>query len=301
MSRIIKKSGADIVHTRNWGAFDGVLASCLHPRVIVFHGEHGRDISDPKGLNRRRNRIRRLMSFRIRKFTTVSQDLARWLTGTVGIRPGKVVIITNGVDTDRFRPRRDAALREELGIGPDEFVIGTIGRLDPVKNQAGLVRAFAIAAAKMPRARLIVVGDGPERDRLRDQIAGLQEIRPPLLCGYRPDVERFYGVFDLFVLNSFAEGMSNTLLEAMACGLPILCTPVGANAEIVKNGEQGAYVAIGDDAGLAEAILEHAHSPDLRILHGTRARGHIMESHSLEIMIRRYVRLFASRGSGREA
>jgi len=292
LSHVIRRSGADIVHTRNWGAFDGVLAACFHPRVTVLHGEHGRDMGDPQGLNRRRNRMRRLMSFHIRKFTTVSKDLADWLAGTVGIPAEKVVVIPNGVDTDRYRPHRDHALREELGIGADEFVIGTIGRLDPVKNHAGLIRAFAMTAGNIPGARLVIVGDGPERIRLEALIGSLEGVAAPMLTGYRPDVERFYGLFDLFVLNSFAEGMSNTLLEAMASGLPIICTPVGANAELVRDLEHGGHVSVGDDQSLADALVEQFHATNLRIRYGAYARERAHALYSMESMLTKYLRLY---------
>jgi sugar transferase (PEP-CTERM/EpsH1 system associated) len=292
LSGVIRRSGADIVHTRNWGAFDGVMAACFHPHVTVLHGEHGRDMSDPQGLNRRRNLIRRAMSFRIRRFTTVSQDLAQWLTGIVGIPAGKVRVIPNGVDTGRYRPHRDPALRKELGIAPEEFVIGTIGRLDPVKNHAGLIRAFAMAAGKMPGARLVIVGDGPERDCLMTLIAGLEGVPPPVLTGYRPDIERFYGLFDVFVLNSFAEGMSNTLLEAMASGLPIICTPVGANSELVRDAEHGRHVPPGADSEVAQALVEYCIWKNLRDQHSAQARRRVETHYSLEVMISNYIRLY---------
>jgi sugar transferase (PEP-CTERM/EpsH1 system associated) len=294
LNRIMRQSGADIVHTRNWGAFDGVLAALFNPKVKLLHGEHGREMTDHQGLNARRNRIRRALSFRIKKFTTVSQDLSSWLINTVGIPAKKVLVIPNGVDACRYRPYRDSALRDEFGIGADDFVVGTIGRLDPIKNHKGLIRAFTIAARQVPRMRLVIVGDGPERSQLEALISSPEGIPTPILTGYRSDVERFYGIFDLFVLNSYAEGMSNTLLEAMASQLPIICTPVGANVDLIHDGKQGRYVGIGNDDELAQAILGYCLSQELRFRHSMQARLRVEAGFTLSSMVESYVGLYRS-------
>jgi sugar transferase (PEP-CTERM/EpsH1 system associated) len=288
LRRAIRESRADIVHTRNWGAFDGVIAACFCPRVTVLHGEHGRDISDPQGLNRRRNLLRQLFSPRIRKFTVVSDDLSRWLRNKVGIPKDKIVLIPNGVDTERFRPHRDPDLRMELGIADDEFVIGTIGRLDPVKNHAGLIRAHAILAKKASKVRLIIVCDGPEKQKLENLVKSLAVSPPPIITGYREDTERFYGIFDVFVLNSFAEGMSNTL----SSGLPIVCTPVGANIDLVEDRIRGRFVPTDDEACLAESLDEYRTSPDLSANIGLAARQFIERSYSLSNMTSQYKELY---------
>jgi sugar transferase (PEP-CTERM/EpsH1 system associated) len=293
LRRIIRQSRADIVHTRNWGAFDGVIAACLCPGVTVFHGEHGRDMGDPQGLNRRRNLLRRLFSPRIRKFTTVSEDLANWLSGEIGISKEKVVLIRNGVDTERYHPHRDLELRKELGIGQDEFVIGTIGRLDPVKNHAGLLSAYATVAKKGRGIRLVIVGDGPEKKNLENAIRTLDAVTP-ILTGYRSDIERFYGLFDVFVLNSFAEGMSNTLLEAMSCALPVICTEAGANPELVGDGDRGRLVPAANSEALVAALQEYIGFPERRTAHGRAAHEFIKKNYSLSAMVKNYIDLYLS-------
>jgi sugar transferase (PEP-CTERM/EpsH1 system associated) len=294
LRRVIRESGANIVHTRNWGAFDGVMAACLCPGITVLHGEHGRDITDPQGLNRRRNLLRRLFSPRIRKFTTVSEDLAEWLRQEIRIPKSKIVLIHNGVDTKGYHPHRDPELRKELGIREEEFVIGTIGRLDPVKNHAGLIRAFNLLANEISDLRLVIVGDGTERPNLEALIRALDLGPVPILTGYRSDIERFYGIFDAFVLNSFAEGMSNTLLEAMSSGLAVVCTPVGANVDLIEDNVQGRFVATGDDVRLAEMLREYKNSQDLRIRLGIAARSFVEESYSLSKMVSNYNDLYLS-------
>lgn len=296
--QIIRKSCADIVHTRNWGAFDGVFAAGFCPGVTLIHGEHGRDITDPYGLNRRRNMTRRIFSPRIRKFTAVSLDLAGWLHKEVGIPQEKIILIRNGVDTERFRPHRDEELRRELGISNDEFVIGTIGRLDPIKNHGGLIQAYTGLAADHTNARLVIAGDGPERKNLEAMAAQVIGMKPPIITGYRSDVERFYGVFDLFVLNSFAEGMSNSLLEAMASEIPVACAPASANWEILAGGERGYILKEHTVEALIEALLCAMRQPDELHLLAECARLFVKQHHSLYRMISEYIALYESVSKG---
>jgi sugar transferase (PEP-CTERM/EpsH1 system associated) len=290
--RVIRESGANVVHTRNWASFDGVIAACLCRGVTVLHGEHGRDITDPNGLIFRRNLLRRLFGPRISKFTTVSEDLERWLSQKIKIPKSKIVLIRNGVDSNRFRPHRNPQLRKELGIADNEFVIGTIGRLDPVKNHAGLIRAFAALAKRTGNLRLVIVGDGPERDNLNVLIGSLGINPLAILTGYRGDTERFYGLFDIFVLNSFAEGMSNTILEAMSSGLPVICTEVGANNEIVQDDIAGTLIPANEEKSLIEALETYKNSEDLRIQTGLNAKERILKSFSLSRMVEQYNDLY---------
>jgi glycosyltransferase involved in cell wall biosynthesis len=214
------------------------------------------------------------------------------LIETVRIPSRKLLLIRNGVDTRSYRIRRDPDLRHELGIQDGEFVVGAIGRLDPVKNHEGLIRAATLLGRERPGIRLVIVGDGPERAKVEKSIRTLGNKARPILTGYRSDVERFYGVFDVFVLNSFAEGMSNTLLEAMASALPVVCTRVGGNVELVEDQVRGTLVEAGDDCGLVQRLKTYFDSRDLMRRHGDEARRHVEENLSLSIMVQRYVELY---------
>jgi len=293
LRELFRRRNIDIIHTRNWGAFDGVLAACTMPRPALIHGEHGRDIADPAGLNRRRNFIRRALAFRTRKLVAVSQDLYSWLRQTVRVPESKLVCIPNGVDTDRFLPGRNYTLRRRWGIADDEFVIGAVGRLDPIKNYEGLLMAVRSLQANGHKVRLVIAGDGPDRDKIY-KLLRFPFDPTPLLLGVRSDVDQIYQCFDLFALNSFAEGMSNTLLEAMASGLPTVCTAVGGNAELVADGERGRLVRSGDHAELTAAIAGYISSPHARAVHGAQAREFIAQHFSLKQMIQRYVGLYES-------
>jgi sugar transferase (PEP-CTERM/EpsH1 system associated) len=294
LRKLFRTRDVDIVHTRNWAAFDGVMAACLTPRPSLIHSEHGRDVSDPNGTVYRRNIARRLLAFRAKKYVAVSKDLYSWLKQTVRIPIRKLALIPNGVDTERFSPRRDSMLRNELGIGEKEFVVGTVGRLDPVKNHQGLIRAVQLLQKGGSPVRLIIVGDGPLRQNIENHLRESQLAPKAIMLGYQRDVERYYPVFDAFVLNSLAEGMSNTLLEALASGLPIVCTAVGGNVELVADQRHGLVVLPGDHNALAAALRQFIDSPSGRERFADNARNFVVQNFSISRMIERYTELYDS-------
>jgi sugar transferase (PEP-CTERM/EpsH1 system associated) len=284
----------DIVHSRNWGALDAVPAARIARSPIVVHGEHGREVTDPEGLNRRRNRIRRWLAPMIDRYVTVSLDLGRWLTQTVGIERGKVMTIHNGVDLRRFGDADREAGRAALGVDRDTVVLGTVGRLDPVKDQARLLEAYARIPAEAGRHCLVLVGDGPCRRDLEAR-AAQPDLRGRVhLLGERRDVPCLLAGFDVFALPSIAEGISNTVLEAMASGLPLVATRTGGNPELVEDGVTGRLVPVGDTAALTEALTGYVREGHLRAMHGKAGRQRAVDHFSLERMAERYRDLYAN-------
>src|SRR5262249_43763375 len=139
---------------------------------IVIHGEHGREAADPDGRNRRRNRVRRILAPFTDRIITVSAQLRHWLTVEIGIPAAKVSVVRNGVDVARFQRRADRdSQRARFGFAPSDIVVGTAGRLDPVKDQSALLAALALLSTELPTLRVLIVGDGPEHANLRDEIA----------------------------------------------------------------------------------------------------------------------------------
>jgi len=289
---IIKSEMPDIVHTRNWGTIDGVLAARMAGVKKVVHGEHGRDHDDAAGSNIKRNLFRRFLSFNIRRFVTVSADLNDWLVKVVGINADKVTTIINGVDTEKFKPldtdKRDAKLK--LGFDPDELLLGSVGRLDKMKNYPLFIAALAQLKNSGFRFKGVIVGEGAQRQTLENLIA--QTGAPVSLVGKRHDVGDYLNAFDLFVLPSINEGISNTILEAMACGLPVIATRVGGNPELLIDGVSGCLVESNDLAGLVDAIEPLLKDRKLRTTLGQRAREHCCEKFSLQRMVGEYEKLY---------
>jgi sugar transferase (PEP-CTERM/EpsH1 system associated) len=292
MLRIAKLCRAErphIVHTRNWGAIDGILGARLGGVPVVIHSEHGRERWDEQ---RRRRIARRLLAPLVDRFVTVSEDLRQRLHRETGARVDKVTVVRNGVDTSKFKP---ASGREQLrmahGYHPAELLVGAVGRLAALKGHSGLLTAFpAVVAAHA--ARLIILGDGPERGALERQ-ADTSPLKGVVqLVGRRDDVPEWLGMLDVFVQPSLVEGMSNAILEAMAVGLPVVATRIGGNAEVVADGVTGRIVPVRDPDALAQAIGFYCADPQARARHGAAGRKRIEEHYSSGAMISDYMALY---------
>jgi sugar transferase (PEP-CTERM/EpsH1 system associated) len=289
---LLRRLRPAIVHSRNWAAFDAVPAARLAGVRRVVHGEHGRDIHDPEGRNVKRNWIRRRFAPMVSHYVAVSRDLERWLREDVRVPAGRVSTIPNGVDLSRFAQGGRLEARERLGLAPEAPVICTVGRLDPVKDQVGLVHAFAGLLPAHPQATLVIAGDGPCRDDLARVSAELGVADQVRLLGECRDVPGVLGAADVFALPSIAEGMSNTVLEAMAAGLPVVATRVGGNPELVEDGVTGRLVPIRDPVALREAMAAYLDDPHLRAMHGKASRQRAVECFGLERMCQDYTDLY---------
>ena len=291
---LLRRLRPSIVHSRNWGAFDAVVAARLAGVPSVIHGEHGREATDPDGLDRRRNRARRLLAPLVSRFVTVSADLHRWLVTTVKVTPEKVLTIHNGVDVSRFTAGDRRAGREILGLPSQRVVVGAVGRLDPVKDHAKLIEAFAALHAVRRDTELVIVGEGPSRLDLERRIVELGLTGHVHLLGLRRDVPVLLRGFDVFVLPSLAEGISNTVLEAMASGLPVVATRVGGNTELVEDGATGTLVTARDSRALADAIRAYVEDSALRARHGDAGRRRALEHFTIDNMADAYRALYTS-------
>jgi sugar transferase (PEP-CTERM/EpsH1 system associated) len=299
LRRLLRHWAPDIVHTRGWGTIDAIIAARMAGVSRVIHGEHGREATDPKGLNPKKNLIRRALSPMVDRFVCVSDDLRRWLTSTVGIAERKVVTVHNGVDIDRFQVQARDVARRQLGLGATEFIIGTVGRLDPVKDHLSLLNAFAPIAKRSPKARLLVVGGGPMRQIIESQILSLGFSGQVLLLGDRQDVETIMNALDVFALTSIAEGISNTILEAMASRLPVVATRVGGNPELVQDGTTGQLVEARDVAALTTAFAGYLDDSEMCVRHGAAGRIRTEKYFSLERMAADYAELYSDVVTGK--
>ena len=295
---LLRKLRPAVVHTRNFGTLDCVLIAFLAGVPTRIHGEHGWDIADPDGKSRKYRLVRRLMSHLVRKFVAVSADLRSWLTTSVGIPSDKIILICNGVDTERFKPAASTEKREAAdgASGEGSVVIGSITRFSPIKDPMNLVEAFIALRSRQSesskRVCLLIAGDGELRLRAMARLEEAGVAESTYLPGGRDDVPDLLRRLDVFVLGSLREGISNTILEAMATGLPVVATATGGTRELVVPGETGSLVPPGDCDALADAIELYVLDPSLRRLHGRHARERALERFSIDAMVERYDALY---------
>lgn len=283
----------DIVHSRNLSGLDALLPARL-AGAKTLHSEHGFDVDNLRGHAAKPALLRRLHAPLVQQYICVSLDLSRLMTRQWGVGTKRVKQIYNGVDTERFfpvqhRPRRllPESMREE-GL----FVVGTVGRVRPVKDQATLLQAFALLLDRRRelrmRLRLVLIGDGPQLAELQTFAAERGIAAQCWFTGARNDVAALMQTIDLFVLPSLNEGVSNTLLEAMASGLPVLATAVGGNVELLEEGVTGASFAPGDYHRLAAMIEIYMADGALCSRQGAAARKRAVDQFSLHAMVSSY-------------
>ena len=289
--RLLRRLRPAILHTYNLGCNEYAVTALAAGVPVRVHAEHGRDAGDPQGLNRKHNLLRRWVAPCIDRIVPVSRDLRDWLDNVVGIAPSRLQVIDNGVDTERFHPALPA---ESWSDQPGTFVIGSVGRLQDVKDQATLIDAFALLRAMLPDQdlRLVLVGDGPLRARLQARIdaAGLHD--SALLAGARADVAPAMRGFSLFALSSIAEGTPVTMLEAMANGLPVVSTAVGGIPDLVQDNALGRLVPPSNPQALAEALAGYVRDPALARSHGAAGRAHVERRYSMRAMLDAYLALY---------
>jgi sugar transferase (PEP-CTERM/EpsH1 system associated) len=279
---LLRDNHAEIVHTHNpQPHLHGVLAALLARVPVRIHTKHGRNY--PK--NPRRVLVNRWLSRFTDAIVPVSDNARDVALQIEKVNPATIRRIWNGVDTDLYQPR--TANRE-----PRPPTIVTVARLSPEKDQQTMLAAFQLVHEQMPEARLAFVGDGPSGSGLKQTAARLGIAANVDFLGMRSDVAELLHTFDVFTLSSISEGISMTILEAMACELPIAASDVGGNREIVNPPECGLIVPPRDPRALADACLELLRNPQRRALMGRAARQRVIAHFSLASMVRQYESLY---------
>ena len=290
LGRRIAAGHHDVVHTHNWSVFiEGGIAAATARVPTVVHTVHGPYAGAapgwlPRAKRQARHALERTVARRFGHIVAVSDAIRAYIPATVGIGARRLTTIHNGI----------------AGAGPApaprdgrELTFVSVGRLDPVKNQVMMLRAFACVAQAHPQARLVLVGDGPERAPLQALAAALGLGERVRFDGFRDDVAAVLAEADVFLLSSHYEGISIALLEAMRAGLPAVATQVGGVGETVVAGHTGVLVADDDTGAFAEAMLRLAGDAALRRRMGAAAREHQQREFSLERMLQRYESLYA--------
>ena len=292
--RELRRLRPDIVHTRNLGTIDMSWVAWLAMCPGRIHGEHGWSPDDPKGVSKKYRLLRRICDPAIGHYVAVSQDIKRWLIDVIGIAESKVELLHNGVDVMRFT----ASEAKDSGgsSGANKLVFGTLGRQEPIKGLNVFLAAVRELLEQEPAWRediqVMMVGDGPEQREyiaLREKF-GLQDVVD--FPGTVSDVPGLLSSFDFFVQPSLNEGISNTVLEAMASGLPVIATNVGGNPELVRDDHEGKLVPANDSDALRVAIARYVADENLRRRHGHAARKRAKEEFSIDVMVQKYDTLY---------
>jgi glycosyltransferase involved in cell wall biosynthesis len=299
LAQALRRERVDVIHAHQYTPFFYSLLARLvfdHPPVLFTeHGRHFPDYRRPK-----RVLANRLLIQRRDRIVGVGQAVRQALINHEGLPAKRVGVIYNGIDAACFANGHcdRASIRHEMGVGRDDFVVLLVARLDYLKDHATAIRMLARVRERRPDIRLVLVGEGPEQAaiaRLVDEHRLAEQVR---FLGLRKDVARLLHATDLFLLTSISEGIPLTVLEAMAARLPVLATRVGGLPEIVEEGRTGRLAASGDDAALADYLVQLAEDPGLRREMGRQGEERARTLFSESLMHAHYLDVYRSMHRG---
>jgi glycosyltransferase involved in cell wall biosynthesis len=296
LARAIREIGPDIVHSRNWAAIEAVIAGRWVRSCAVVHSEHGLESDTAVAEPWRRTYFRRLAFELADRVVAVSYQLRDLHAARTGFPAHKITVIHNGVDSRRFSPDPEARarVRHELGLADGEFCIGCVGNLSPAKDYPTVLKAVGELSKTCRDWRLLIIGAGPERAPLETLVKGHPEWKQHIFfLGLSHRVPELLQAMDVYVLSSVIEGISNSLLEAMATGLPVAVTATGGNPEVVVDGESGLLFPVGGVQQLTQHLVSLRSSGDLGNKLKQQAIQRVLGDFSLEAMVGKYERLYS--------
>jgi sugar transferase (PEP-CTERM/EpsH1 system associated) len=297
--KLLRELKPAIVHTYNLASIEYGVTAAIAGVPIRINGTHGRDASDPNGRNPRHNLLRRMMIPFYDCCYSNSGDLMEWNKTIIGVPDAKNRLLHNGIDVNKYKPGFAPGSAPEFNeFPPGCFVVGTVGRVQDVKDHLGLVDAFVLLLEMLPeqcdRLRLAIIGDGPLMPALKEKVASAGIANLVWLPGSRNDVADILRTFSVFTLSSIAEGTPGAALEAMATGLPVIGTRVGGIPEVVVENKTGLLVPPRTPRALAEAIARYVKQPELAALHGAAGLERVTQKYSMAAMLRGYLELYDS-------
>jgi glycosyltransferase involved in cell wall biosynthesis len=295
LARFLREEKVDLIHAHQYTPFFYALTSRgLFGRVPIVFTEHGR--WHPDYPRKKRMLFNRLMIGKRDQFLGVGEAVRQALIQNEGLPKDRVEVVYNGINLAPFEhpPTDRSRVRSELGLSPEGFLVIQVARLDGLKDHPTAIRTMQHVARAMPRAKLILVGEGPERAGIEALIRELKLEGHVKLLGSRRDVPRLLFAADVFLLTSISEGIPLTIIEGMAAGLPVVSTDVGGVGEILGDPPVGFLAPAGDDRKLAEGILQLASNPEIHRAWSEDGRQRAFEIFSEQTMHARYAEIFDS-------
>lgn len=300
LKRLLTEAGPDIVHTHGYFAsVIGRLSARKAGIPVIFAHVH----STYWDYKRRHILMERKLSRFTHKIICCSRAVENFVKDIEKVGDGKTLVIYNGVDEERFYPMEDApSIRSELGIDEEALVVGTVSSLTPHKGHEYLIQAASLIHQEFPSAKFLIVGNGPLRTELEDQVKNLK-IHPYIIfTGTRKDVPKMLSIMEVFVLpSSSREGLGIAIIEAMAAEKPVVATDIGGIPEAVKKGETGFLVPPGDPGALAKVIIELLQNPEKAKEMGKKGRARFKEKFTRKKMLSEIDALYQSSISQRKS
>ena len=288
---VFKSRKIDAILSHNFTPiFYGSIAARLAGVPLVFSIQHNsRFFSEGK----KRIFAFKLLSFLNSKIIAVSQDIYSHCTTSTNIPHRKLQLIYNGVNTEKFLPiEPPESLYNELNILKTNFIVGQVCRLSPEKNLSCLLYAFKEFHKFQNDSKLLLVGEGPDKENLQALTRNMHLEGAVIFTGARKDIVNLLNIMDVFVMTSLTEGVSLTLLEAMACALPVIATRVGGNVEVIEDRISGILIETNNPKVVTEELNKVYHSSSLREELGNSARKRVCTAFDINSMIMKYDSLF---------
>ena len=283
----------DILHARGWPTLVETALAARVARVRrTVYGFHGKTMEELKGKSLRRRLVEMVFMRLYSRIVTLTDSMKADIADACHLDPARVLVIPNGVDIEVFRPHRDRRrLRAEFGLPVNGLIVGNVARLDPVKNHTILFRALSRLRCIGMEVFLLLIGDGPERARLEREIREAGLTPWVHLLGQTDRVSDLLNCMDIYVQPSFYEGFSNTVLEAMACGLPVVAARTGGTVDLLRAGENGYLFDPRDDEGLSMLLLALKDKARRQTM-GMHARKQAIERFRLTTMTQGYEQMY---------
>lgn len=293
LTRIMTRENVKLVHTHGWGAYyDGVISAIMAGKIPIIHTVHGKFFENLACEKIRRIYLQRLLSLQTDKIVTVSKDLQTYYSRLLH-NSRKIYCIYNGVDINKFNTSKNKdQVKRKLGLNPDDLVVGTVGRLDPIKDHETILKSASLVLKDLPNTKFLIIGDGLLKKNLEELAFKLKINNDVIFLGERNDIPELLNVMDIFILSSLFEGNSKTLLEAMATGLPIIATNVGGNRELIEDRKTGILIPPSDKNYMADILKLINRDYKAYQFLGIQAREKVEKDFSIENMIFKYSKLY---------